>query len=152
MTARKRSTRTRRARQQLDRAAGFASSIPRERKRSIGVSATAETPLHVRAPGLDLTPEIREDVHSRVSGKLGKFGRDITRISVRFEDLAGPTGAPLIECRFKVVLRNAADVLLSGQGETIRAALTRTLASAERTVRRALEKNDAARKGGRNRR
>ena len=148
MTARKPSTRTRRA----DRAAGFASSIPRARKRSIGVSTTAETPLHVRAPGLDLTPEIREDVHSRVSGKLGKFGRDITRISVRFEDLAGPTGAPLIECRFKVVLRNAADALLSGQGETIRAALTRTLASAERTVRRTLEKNDAARKGGRNRR
>lgn len=148
MTVRKRSPGPQKRRERGNRADEFARTVPRNVKRSIGASATAETPLHIRAPGVELPPEVRDDVHARVSGKLGKFGRAITRMSVRFEDLAGPIGAPLIECRFKVVLRNAPDVLLSGQGESIRTALVQALSSAERTVRRTLEKKESARRGG----
>lgn len=111
----------------------------------------ADTPLHVRAPGLDLPQDVRDDIHARVSAKLGKFARAITRISVRFEDVAGQTGVPLLECRFKVILRNAPDVVLAGQGASVSAALKSALSSAERTVRRALEKKESARRDGRGR-
>lgn len=145
MTARKRTNRRQRDGRQAGGKTDFARTIPKKRKRAVGVSAAADTPLHIRAPGLELPADVRDNVHARVSAKLGKFARAITRISVRFEDLAGPTGAPLVECRFKVVLRNAPDVLLAGQGASIDAALTSALSSAERTVRRTLEKKAARR-------
>lgn len=137
------------AQQRRERAARFADVVPKGQKRSIGVSTTTETPVHLRARGVDLEPELREYARLRVSNKLGKFGLAITRISVRFEDVAGPIGAPVLECRFKVVLRGFADVLLSGRGPTARAAFDQALASAERTVRRTLEKSESARTRGR---
>lgn len=148
MTARKRATGRQRPRQSADRTAEFARTIPKKQKRSVGISTAADTPLHIRAPGLQLPPDIRDDVHARVSAKLGKFARAITRISVRFEDLAGTTGGTRIECRFKVLLRNAPDVLLAGQGASIDAALRSALSSAERTVRRTLEKKETTRRTG----
>jgi Sigma 54 modulation protein / S30EA ribosomal protein len=146
MAGRERSTLSKRAQQRRESAARFALAIPKSGKRSVGVSTTAQTPMHIRAPGVDLDPEVRDYTRARVSSKLGKFGLAITRISVRFEDVSGPMGAPLVECQFKVVLRQAADVLLSGRGETTRASLDQALASAERAVRRTLEKGEAARK------
>ena len=35
-----------------------------------------------------------------------------TRVSVRFEDISGPKGAPVYDCRIKVVLRTAPDVMV----------------------------------------
>lgn len=123
----------------------FAAAVPKERKRAVGTSAASDTPLHIRALGIEV-PEIdRERVRERSAAKLGKYALSMTRLSVRFTDESGPKGAPVVECRVKVMLRNAADVVVAARGATPRAAFDAALDSTERTVRRTVQKRAAAR-------
>lgn len=136
-------------RQRRERRAPFAVHTPKAAKRALGVTTTAQTPLHVRALGFELESFDREYARERARFKLGKFGMWITHASVRFDDVSGPTGAPTIECRIKVMLRNVPDVVVSWQGRTPQAAFDGAIASAERNVRRVLEKGPAAAKKAR---
>ena len=129
-----------RARQSDERRAAFAEAPPKAVKRVTGRSTTTETPFYLRAPGLDLEDGLRDYARKRVGFKLGKFGLAITRASVRFEDISGPKGAKVYECRLKVVLRYAGDVMVGHRGPTQRAAFDTAADAAERSVRRALDK------------
>lgn len=149
MADKRRGAEKKRVLQRRERRESFAKVTPRSVKRDLGATTTSQTPLHIRALGLDLPDVERAHARERVSFKLGKFGLAITRISVRFEDVAGPKGAPVVECRFKIVLRNAADVTVAAEGATPRAAFDRAVGSAERTVRRTLEKGQQARQSAR---
>lgn len=123
------------ARQRRERREPFAHIMPKTAKRQVGRSTSRETPLYIRAPGVDLDDSLREYIRQRVGFKLGKFGLDITRVAVRFETLNGATGAPTYECRFKVLLHSANDVTLTSLGATPRAAFDTGANRIERTVR-----------------
>lgn len=149
MATKRRSLTTKKALQRKERRAAFAETTPRAAKRTTGAATTSETPLSVRAPGLELEDGLREYARQRAGFKLGKFGLDITRAAVNFEDVSGPKGAAAYDCRIKVVLRNAADVLVSQPGETQRAAFDKAIGAAERAVRRTLERKDRTAKRAR---
>ncbi len=145
MVAKRRKMEPTTQRQRRERREPFALVTPKGAKRTLGVTTTSDTPLHVRALGFELATGDREYARDRVRFKLGKYGMAMTRASVRFDDVSGPTGAPAIECRIKDMLRNAADVIVTWQGRTPRAALDGAIGSAERVVRRAMERGAADR-------
>lgn len=151
MVAKRRATERKSKQQRRERREPFAEHTPKGVKRSLGVTTTSETPLHVRAQGFELSSADREYARDRARFKLGKFGMAMTRASVRFDDVSGPTGAPSIECRIKVMLRNSSDVVVTWQGRTPRTAVDGAIASTERAVRRTLEKGPAAAKRARRR-
>jgi len=138
MTARRNAKDTKKARQRRERREPFAHVMPKTVKRQIGRSTSRETPLHIRAHGLELEDALRDYIRQRVGFKLGKFGLDITRASLRFEYLNGETGAPTCECRFKVVLNSANDVTLTAVGASPRAAFNDGVNRIERAVRNEL--------------
>ncbi len=109
-------------RQRDERRAPFAETTPKAVKRDVGSSTTSQTPMQVRAPGLTLEDGLRDYARSRVGFKLGKFGLEITRATVSFEDLSGPKGAKLFSCRVKALLRHAGEVVVSQEGVTQREA------------------------------
>ncbi len=127
--------REKKAQQRRERREPFAHVTPKTAKRQVGRSTSRETPLYIRAPGVELDDSLREYIRQRVGFKLGKFGLDITRVAVRFETLNGATGAPTYECRFKVLLHSANDVTLTSVGATPRAAFDTGANRIERTVR-----------------
>lgn len=128
------------ARQRTERRAAFAAHTPKAHKPVLGASTTRETPLTIRTLGPVLADAEREFIRTRVGFRLGKFGLAITRASVRFEDVSGPTGAPTVACRFKVVLRKGGAVTLSAESETPRDAFMVAAGAAERWVRKTLER------------
>ncbi len=127
-------------RQRDERRARFADTTPKAVKRAVGSSTTSQTPMQVRAPGLELEDGLRDYVRSRVGFKLGKFGLDITRATVAFQDLSGPKGAKLYGCRVKVLLRHAGEVVVSQDRPTQRAAFDAAIDASARAVRRAVKK------------
>lgn len=141
MAQRTTGSRGKKPRQRQERRATFPAAVPKPHKRSIGRSTTAETPLHVRARGLEFDDELREYVRARTGFKLGKYGLNINRITVRFENAAGPKGAPAYTCKFKVLLPMRGDVVLAVTDESARAAFDAAVDATERAVRKLVSRS-----------
>jgi hypothetical protein len=75
--------------------------------------------------------------------KLGKFGPSIERVSVRVKDVNGPRGGADQLCRVKVVLSGRPSVVFEHTEPSLQHAVDRALAGAERTVRKALQRERA---------
>ncbi len=114
-----------------------ANKAPRNER---GRTESSETPLALRAKGVELDSELREYISKRAGFKLGKFAAAIERISVRFEDLNGPKGSPADRCAIKVVISGQQSVMVEVVDSSPRAAFDNCIDSVERAVRRALEK------------
>lgn len=100
--------------------------------------ATLPGPLALRTSGVDVTPDLREDVRWRVGRRLGKFGPYIERVTVRFEDVNGPRGGVDTMCRIKVVLSGLASVVVEETASDASKAFNRADGVAERVVRRVI--------------
>lgn len=114
-----------------------ANTAPRNAR---GRTDAPATPVALRARGVEIDDEIRAFVHSRCGFKLGKFAESIERISVRFEDISGPKGAPTRRCAVKVVLSRHESIVVEVVDADHRAAFGNALDSAERAVRRSLDR------------
>lgn len=114
-----------------------AAAAPRAER---GRTESPETPLALRAKGVELDDELREYISTRAGFKLGKFAPAIERVSVRFEDLNGPKGAPADRCAIKVVISGHQSVMVEVVDATPRAAFDHCIDSVEQAVRRALTK------------
>lgn len=106
-----------------------------------GRTASAETPLALRARGVEVDDELRDYIAKRAGFKLGKFAPSIERTTVRFEDIAGPKGAPAIRCAIKVVLPRQGSVVVEVIDSDARAAFDHCIDAVERAVRRTLDKS-----------
>ncbi|MEP7344549.1 MAG: HPF/RaiA family ribosome-associated protein [Gemmatimonadaceae bacterium] len=133
------------SRQRLERRETFPSSIPKAEKRGVGRTTTSETPLHVRARGVELDDATREYFHERVGFKLGKFALNLTRIGIGVENVAGPKGAPAFAVRFKVILPGAREVVITTTDAGVRPAFDSAVDVTERAVRRLLERGQTVR-------
>ncbi|HEY8943186.1 MAG TPA: HPF/RaiA family ribosome-associated protein [Polyangiaceae bacterium] len=118
--------------------AAFARTIARPRKRTTGRGNVAETPLHVRAMGIELDDTLADHVRQRLGRKLRKFATHIERVSVRFDDVNGPRGGVDVVCRIKVVLSQLPSTVLEERGTSPRQAFDIASHAAERAVRRSL--------------
>lgn len=142
MTPNNQNTGRKRSQQTRERRESFARSVPKATKRVIGRSTTRETPLRIRTPGSNVDDALRDYMRSRAGFKLGKFALSIVRLSVRVEDVAGPSGAPIYDCRFVVVLPGR-QIVVAARDSTVRAAFDAAVAATERAVRRCLQRGRA---------
>lgn len=97
-------------------------------------------PTHVRAVGIGVGAEDRAYIRRKLAVKLKKFSSSIERVSVRLEDVNGPRGGVDQMCRIKVVLSRLPSIVVEQRHAMLRAAIDRALLSAERAVRRGLQR------------
>ena len=100
----------------------------------------AAPPAHIRLFGVELDPDDRIYIRRKLGMKLGKFASSIERVSVRAEDVNGPSGGIDHECRVKVVLSDQPTVMFVERDASLAAAVDRALAGSERAVRRAVRR------------
>jgi hypothetical protein len=89
---------------------------------------------------VELDPDDRASLRRKLGTKLGKFASSIERVSVRAEDVNGPSGGIDHECRIKVVLSDLPSVVFVERNASLPAAIDRALAGTERAVRRAVRR------------
>lgn len=116
----------------------FPRKLGRPVKRAAGRGGISTTPVHVRATGTPIAPELDEYARTKLARRLGKFAPAIERVSVRFTDVNGPRGGIDIVSRIKVVLRRLASVVVEERGGDAREAFDLASHVAERAVRRSL--------------
>jgi ribosome-associated translation inhibitor RaiA len=112
----------------------------RTRRATRGRTTAMETPVEIRAPGIDLSDALEPYVRTKLGAKLGAFAMQIERVSVRFRDLNGPRGGEDIECRIQVVLAGRPDIVLHARAEDPRRAFDGANRSVGQAVRRDLER------------
>jgi hypothetical protein len=76
----------------------------------------------------------------RVGFKLGKLAVHVARVTVRFESVSGPKGAPTQACRVKIVTVVDGSVVVEARAADLRAASDAAGDAAERVVRRLVDK------------
>jgi hypothetical protein len=136
MLKKSRPPRRKRRQQRRERRDPFATSIPKGTKRTIGRSTTRETPLHVRARGVEIDGTATGYIRRHAGFKLGKHALNITRVTVLVEDSAGPNGAPQSVCRMRVILPAKREVVVTATARSWRPAFDTALAATERAIRR----------------
>ncbi len=97
--------------------------------------------------GLSLDEDDRAYIRRRLGEKLGKYAESIERVTVRLVDVNGPRGGVDQSCRIKVVLSGLPSVVVEHRAASLKPALTGALASAERAVRRAVQRRRMAQPG-----
>jgi hypothetical protein len=100
----------------------FPARIAKGRKRSLGRTPPARTPLHVRAVGTDLDEPTRRWIADRAARRLAKYALHIERLSFRFEDVNGPRGGKDSVCRGKAVLSGLPSAVVQKRAHTARQA------------------------------
>ena len=123
--------------------APLADRIPRPVKRAAGRTTASLTPANIRVDGLGLDDDDRAYIRRRLGEKLGKYAASIERVTVRLRDVNGPRGGVDVRCRIKVTLSGYPSVVAEHHATTLRPALTRALAGAERAVGSALKRGRA---------
>jgi ribosome-associated translation inhibitor RaiA len=114
-----------------------ANALPRAAR---GRTASPATPVALRASGVEVGDVLRDYIHTRCGFKLGKFAPRIERVSVRLEDVSGPTGAPSRRCAVKVVFSRHETILVQVVDADHRAAFDHAIDATERAVRRSLDR------------
>ncbi len=114
--------------------------VGRASKRTSGRTGMAATPVAIRCTGVSLDAPLEAYIRKRVGLKLGKFAQHITRVSVRFESVAGTRKVPTIACRIKSALPGETSVVVEWKDIDMRTAFDIVADAHERAVRRLLEK------------
>jgi hypothetical protein len=122
------------------RRAPLADQVPRPVKRTAGAAPAPLTPANIRVDGVSLDADDRAYIRRRLGEKLGKFASAIERVTVRARDFNGPRGGVDLLCRIKVVMSGRPSVVVEHRAASLRPALTGALASAERAVRREVQR------------
>ena len=107
-------------------------------KRTIRSSLGGEPPVNLRLHSLHPDPALEAYVRSRVDTKLGKYVRNLSRVSVRFDDVNGPKSGRDARCRVKIVLAGLPSILIEDVGTGPRKAFDLAIDRADRAALRAL--------------
>ncbi len=120
--------------------AALSGPLARPAKRRAGRADAANTPASFRVHGLDRSPTLRDHVRERLGLKVGKFATNISRVSVRLDDLSGPVGKPTISCTIKVMLNGLEPVVVEAREPDPWAAVDVAIEQVQRAVSRALSR------------
>lgn len=123
--------------------APLARRVSKATKQTAGRTSAEETPASIRVTGVSLDQEQRAEIRQKLGARLGKFAGAIERVTVRVEDVNGPRGGVDQACRIKVVLSGLPSVVVEQRAASLPAALSGAISSAERTVRRAVQRSRA---------
>jgi hypothetical protein len=100
----------------------FPAGVSRNRKRSLGRTRLAATPLHIRAISTSLDESTRRWIEDRAVRRLARYALHIERLSFRFEDINGPRGGRDSVCRGKAVLSGLPAAIVQKRAHTARQA------------------------------
>lgn len=134
---------------QQETRAPFAARTTKSDKRHAGRTEGAGTPLEIRTVDHGIEETLRAWVYERVGRQLGKYAPQIERIQIRFGDDNGNRGGVDRCCMVHVVLSKLPPVIVEMRGSTEREAFDLAARSAERAVRRNLEKHGYSMRNGR---
>lgn len=115
-------------------------ALGRNRVRKPDSPQRAPMPAYIRAADVEVDRADRDYIQRKLGRKLGKFGADIDRVSVRIEDINGPRGGGDKRCRIKVVLRRLPSVVVEEQHAALQAAMDGALERVGQTVTRQLQR------------
>jgi hypothetical protein len=119
---------------------GFARHIPRSKKRRAGATAISATPLRIHVAGSHLDAPEKQRIRDRLGRKLARFGGDITRATVRFEDINGPRGGVDTICKIKLSVSGLAHIVAEARDVDARRALQRASTAAHTALARAMDR------------
>ncbi len=94
--------------------------------------------LTIRARHLDLSPELRDQIHRRLHFALGRLAGEIDAVDVTISDLNGPKGGADKQCRVRIRGRSLGAIVIEHVGSEILPVLSLAADRAERAVVRAL--------------
>lgn len=112
----------------------------------LGRTRTPETPLRIKAFGLNVSAFEEAYIHRHAGLRLGKFALHIQGLEIRLRDESGPHGAPKATCILTVVLDSGGVVVLSRAASRVWEAFDRALSGAARSVRKHLLRSRAFRR------
>jgi CBS domain-containing protein/ribosome-associated translation inhibitor RaiA len=113
---------------------------PGSTDRGAGRGQELDAPVHIRAMGIQVSPEDREYMRGKLDRRLAKFSDSIERVSVRVRDVNGPRGGVDRECQIKVVVAGLPSVVFEAQDADLRAAADAALTGVQRALRRTVER------------
>lgn len=116
---------------------------PRATKRATGTSLVARTPLDVRVGGVAVEPALKERIPAMLGRKLERFATNITRATVRFEDVNGPRGGRDIVCRVKLSMKGRDFVVVEVREADARTAFRLASNQAKTAAARTLDRSVA---------
>lgn len=128
------------------------SSLGRRRVHKPDSPKRAPLPAYIRSVKVAVDDADRDYIRRKLGRKLGKFGSEVERVSVRIEDVNGPRGGRDKRCRIKITLRGMLSVVVEEQHSALQAAIDGALERAGSTVTRQLQRRrlrTRARRGGR---
>ncbi len=109
--------------------------------KDLGRTEVAETPLDIHTQGLKVSDKLVDHVHSKLGARLGKYARNIDRVSVRFSDLNGPRGGVDTECRVQVTMPSRPSLVVTERATDARRAFDGAISSLARAVKRDLDRS-----------
>ena len=108
-------------------------------RRTRGVTETAHTPVTIRDNSKDGS-FVAADFRDHLGRQLGKYARRITRVALMTHDESGPTAATRIRATLQLTTRQYGVIPIGATGTTARAASSAAVRSAERAMRRRVER------------
>jgi hypothetical protein len=124
----------------------MAGHVPRSAKGATGMSRIEKTPLDVRVNGIAIAPKLRARIPSSLGRKLERYARNMTRVTVRFEDVNGPRGGVDTVCRIKMSAKDNAHVVVEAREVDAEHAFRRAATLAQRAMARALDRKGPERR------
>lgn len=118
----------------------FGRHAPRKKKATAGATPVSATPLRIHVAGPHLEPAEKHKVREVLGRRLWRFAGDITRATVRFEDINGPRGGVDTVCRIKLSIVGLSHVIVEARDLEALAAFRRAATSARAAVTRAMER------------
>lgn len=99
--------------------------------------------ISIRARHLDLTPELRDQLHRRIYFALGRFAPVLRNVAVMVTDINGPKGGPDKQCRIRVRGHGLPAIVIEQVGTDEVAVVALAAERAERAVVRAFARRRA---------
>lgn len=96
--------------------------------------------LTIRARHVDLTAELREQMHRRLHFALGRLAPAIRAVDVSIVDINGPRGGADKHCRVRVRGRSLPVIVIEHVGSDVLSTVSLVAERAERAVVRALSR------------
>ncbi|HVH43411.1 MAG TPA: HPF/RaiA family ribosome-associated protein [Labilithrix sp.] len=118
----------------------FARRTARADKRTGGATEVSATALRIHVSGVELDAAEKKRVRERLGRKLERFGPDITRAVVRFEDVNGPRGGVDTVCRIKLSVSGMDHLLVEARSTDARAAFREASNAIQKMVVRAMDR------------
>src|SRR5262245_11333558 len=124
----------------------LAGEVSRNIKRTAGMTRIRGTPLSVRPGSVEVAPELRSRIHRDLGRKLERYAQNVTRVTVRFNDINGPRGGIDTACRVKLSVKGADHIVVEAHGADADEAFRIASGQAQTALLRVLERKGPERR------